>query len=85
MGKRLVNVVDYYLSDFGELEIVLDRYVASQVIYLLQDSLWKRSPLVPVRWKYIADTGLAKNHMLWTQWTIEARNPTGNAIGFSGP
>lgn len=83
--RRIVNVVDFYVSDFGDLEIVLDRYVASQTMYLLDDSLWKKAFLVPVRQKDIADTGLAKNSMLWCQWTIEARNPTGNARGWSGP
>ena len=83
--RRIVNVVDYYLSDFGELEIVLDRYVASQLMYILDDSLWKKAMLVPVRMKDIPPTGLVKNHMIWTQWGLEARNPTGNCIGYSGP
>lgn len=83
--KRIVNAVDFYVSDFGDLEIVLDRYVASTMFYLLDDSLWKKAWLVPTREKKIADTGLASNRMLWCQWTIEARNPTGNAVGYSAP
>lgn len=82
---RLVNVVDFYLSDFGELEIVLDRYVASSQMFLLDDNLWKVANLVPTREKPIADTGLSKNVMIWNQWTIEARNPTGNAMLWSKP
>ena len=85
MGKRIVNVVDFYLSDFGELEIVLDRYVASSQMFLLDDNLWKKAFLVPTREKMIADTGLAKNTMIWNQWTIQAQNPTGNAMLFSKP
>ena len=84
-GTRLVNVVDFYLSDFGELEVVLDRYVASSQMFLLDDSLWRVANLVPTREADIAKTGLAKNVMIWNQWTIEARNPTGNAMLWSKP
>jgi hypothetical protein len=84
-SRRIVDVVDYYVSDFGELEIVLDRYVASQIMYCLDDTLWKKADLVPTRSEQIAKTGLASNHMMWRQWTLENRNPTGNAMGYSGP
>ena len=84
-STKLVNVVDFYLSDFGELEVILDRYVASSQMFLLDDSLWKKAFLVPTREKAIADTGLASNTMIWNQWTLEARNPTGNAMLWSKP
>jgi hypothetical protein len=83
--RKLVNVVDFYVSDFGELEIVLDRYVATAQMFLLDDSLWKKAFLVPTREKEIADTGLAQNVMVWNQWTLEALNPTGNAMLWSAP
>jgi hypothetical protein len=85
LGKKMVNVVDFYVSDFGELEIVLDRYVPTSQMFLLDDSLWKKAFLVPTREKAIADTGLASNVMIWNQWTLEARNPTGNAMLWSAP
>ena len=84
-GVRLVNRVDVYDSDFGELDIVLDRYVGSSSCFLLDDNLFKKAELVPVREKAIADTGLAANTMIWTQWTLQASNPTGGAMFFSGP
>jgi len=85
LGTRLVNVVDFYLSDFGELELVLDRYVASSQMFLLDDNLWKVANLVPTREADIAKTGLATNVMIWNQWTIQACNPTGNAMLWSAP
>jgi hypothetical protein len=84
-GTKIVQRVDVYDSDFGQLDIVLDRYVGSSSVFMLDDNLWKKAELVPVREKAIADTGLAANTMIWTQWTLEARNPTGNAMFFSGP
>lgn len=84
-GKRLVNVVDFYLTDFGEVEVVLDRYVATSQMFLLDDNLWAKAFLVPTREAEIAKTGLASNTMIWNQWTIEARNPTGNAMLWSKP
>lgn len=85
LGKKLVNVVDFYVSDFGELELVLDRYVATSQMFILDDNLWAKSFLIPTREADIAKTGLAKNVMLWNQWTIEARNPTGNCMLWSKP
>jgi len=84
-GTRLVNVVDFYMTDFGEVEVVLDRYVASSQMFLLDDNLWAKAFLVPTRETPIAKTGLADNVMIWNQWTIEARNPTGNAMLWSRP
>jgi hypothetical protein len=51
----------------------------------LDDNLFAKAELVPTREKQIADTGLAANTMIWNQWTLEARNPTGSAMFFSGP
>ncbi len=85
LGKKLVNVVDFYVSDFGELEVVLDRHVATSQMFLLDDNLWAIANLVPTREADIAKTGLATNVMIWNQWTIEARNPTGNAMLWSKP
>jgi len=85
LGVKLVNRVDVYDSDFGELDIVLDRYVGTSSCFLLDDNLFAKAELVPTREKQIADTGLAANTMIWNQWTLEARNPTGSAMFFSGP
>lgn len=85
LGKKLVNVVDVYVSDFGELDILLDRYTASQTFFVLDDNLWKKSFLVPTREKKIAETGLVQNYMVWNQWTVECRNASGNALGHSAP
>ncbi len=84
-GKKISNVIDYYESDFGEMEIVLDRYVASVAVMVLDDNLWRKANLVPVTWVTLAKRGLGTDHMLWSQWTLEARNPTGNQMLYTAP
>ena len=42
------NVVNVYESDFGTLEIILDRRVATDDIYVLSDNMWKVGVLRPV-------------------------------------
>jgi hypothetical protein len=83
--KKIVNTMSVYESDFGVLETVLDRYVASNMVYILDDNLYKKAILVPVKAVPLAKRGLGVDNMLWTQWTIEARNPSGSGHTFSAP
>jgi hypothetical protein len=79
-SKKITNAVDVYESDFGVLQLKLDRYCFSSMGYILDESLWKKADLVPVRQVDIGRTGLAKPFMLHAAWTLEARNPSGNGM-----
>jgi hypothetical protein len=77
-SKKITNAVDVYESDFGILQLKLDRYCFSAFGYILDESLWKRAELHPTRRVEIGRTGLGSPFMLHAAWTLEARNPTGN-------
>jgi hypothetical protein len=84
-SKKITNAVDVYESDFGVLQLKLDRYAFSSMGYILDESLWKKAELHPVRRVDIGRTGLAQPFMLHAAWTLEARNPTGNGMFLSNP
>ena len=83
-AKKITNAVDVYESDFGVLQLKLDRYCFSAFGYILDESLWKRAELHPTRRVEIGRTGLGTPFMLHSAWTLEARNPTGNGFFSTG-
>jgi hypothetical protein len=76
--KKITNTVDVYEGDFSTVELKKDRHVASSLGYILDESLWKKSIMLPVGEVNIGKTGMASPIYLRQAWTIEARNPTGN-------
>jgi hypothetical protein len=83
--KKITNTMSVYESDFGIVETVLDRYVPSNMLFVIDDNLYKKAILVPVKAVPMAKRGLGTDSMLWTQWTIEARNPSGGGFTYSAP
>ena len=83
--KKVTNVLSTYESDFGIFETVLDRYVTTNMAYILDDNLYKKCSLVPVKAIPLAKRGLGQDSMLTCSWTIEARNPSGSGFTFSSP
>ena len=84
-SKKIVNTANVYESDFGVVETVLDRYVTTNMVYIIDDSLYKKAVLVPVKAVPLAKRGLGTDSMLWCAWTVEARNPSGSGFTFSNP
>lgn len=82
-SKKITNVVDVYEGDFTTLEMKKERQIASSLGLILQESMWKKSVMIPIGEVEIARTGLAENKMLRQVWTIEARNPSANGVFIS--
>ncbi len=84
-GKKVTSVLSTYESDFGVVETVLDRYVSTNMAYILDDNLYKKGFLSPVKAVPLAKRGTGQDTMLAVSWTIEARNPSGSGFTFSAP
>lgn len=73
-NTRLRNVVTGYMSDFGDIDIVLDRWVGKGTIPTLQMDKFKvaylRKPFV----KQLAVTGDSRNAQLLTEYTFQYLN-----------
>jgi hypothetical protein len=81
--KKITNTVGVYEGDYGVLETILDRYTNSKAVYLVQEDLFKKAVLQPVKWKPLAARGLGQDFMLYHTFTIESRNASGSGYWYS--
>lgn len=88
--KRLSNVIDFYDTDFGPLEMVLDRWVTTaaasgSTAYALGNHLWLISKgmnriamLRPLMHTLVGRRGDSTAGMVLQEWTLEVLNPSAN-------
>lgn len=72
--KRLVAAIDIYDSDWGELEIIPNRFQVSETVLVLQKDMWAAAYLRPVHIVNLAKTGDSERRQLIVEYTLEARN-----------
>ena len=60
--KTLVNVVDLYISPFGEYKIILNRHQLATHAFLLDPSMWRQTVLRPISRTLLAKTSDGDKH-----------------------
>lgn len=78
--KRLVNSVDVYESDFGDLRIVMNRYIQSSVALVYEPGMWKKLVLRNWRRTTLAKTGDATNVQILGEFSLKHRNFKGSGL-----
>ena len=76
--KRVIGAVDVYVSDFGEVTFVPNRFQQENRVDILEMDKWELSYLRPFQTKELAKTGDSDKRMLLTEYTLTARAPTAN-------
>lgn len=79
-GKTLVNVVDVYISPYGEQKVVMNRHLLSSTALLYDPSNWKIMELRPMTRELLAKTGDADKHMLITEYGLKHTNYKATAL-----
>ena len=80
-NKQTLNTaIDIYISDFGTLEVVYSPFSSANSALVLDTSLWALGTLGDRAFKQspLAKTGDTERTQIITEWTLEARNETGN-------
>jgi len=72
--KRLVASVDVYVSDFGELKIVPNRFLRTRDALVLQMDMWKIAYLRPFASWPLSKTGDTEKRQLVVEYTLQACN-----------
>lgn len=72
---KLYASVDVYVSDFGELQAVPNRFMATRDVFLLQSDKLAIAYLRPFQTVELAKTGDADQRQLVVEWTMECRAP----------
>jgi hypothetical protein len=70
--KSITASVDVYVSDFGTLKVVPNRFQRSRTAFVLQMDMWKLSTLRSMRTNELAKTGDAEKRQILVEYTLEA-------------
>jgi hypothetical protein len=72
--KKLVNVIDLYVSPFGEYKVVLNRQLLPTVAWLLDPSMWKDVTLRSWTRTPLAKTGDSNRQMVVGEYGLKNTN-----------
>ena len=73
--SKLYAAVDFYVSDFGTIEAVPNRFMALRDVFILQSDKLAVAYMRPFQTKELAATGDAEKRELIVEWTLECRAP----------
>ena len=80
--SKLYSAIDVYVSDFGEIKAVPNRFMRTRDVFILQADKWAVAYLRPFTTVELAKTGDAEQRQLVVEWTLEARAPKANGAIF---
>jgi hypothetical protein len=78
--KKLVTAVDLYVSDFGELKIVPNRFQRERTVHVLQSDMWALAWLRPFVKENLAKTGDNDKAQIVGEVTLESRNEAASGV-----
>jgi hypothetical protein len=78
--KKVTASVDVYVSDFGELRVVPNRFQRARDALVLQMDMWAYAPLRAIKQEPLAKTGDSEKRHIITEATMEARNEAASGI-----
>jgi Family of unknown function (DUF5309) len=78
--KKLVASIDVYESDFGELQLVPDRFTDFTQVYILDPSMIEIGWLQPMRNEPLAKTGHSVRRMVSAEWGLIVGNQAAHAV-----
>jgi len=70
----VVGAADVYISDFGEVRIVPNRFSRDQTVLVLDMDYWELRVLRPMETYDLSVTGSAFNKVIETEYTLVSRN-----------
>ena len=72
--KKLINAIDVYESDFGQLQIVPDRFMYANSIYMVDPEYIALATLMETRQVPLARTGHAESVLIQSEYCLEVGN-----------
>jgi len=89
VDKKLVNSIDFYDSDFGELTVVPNRFMRtnnpgagndSYNVFVLDPEYAAIAYLDPVQQKPLAETGHSISRLIWCEWGLQVDNEKAHGV-----
>jgi len=72
--RKLYASIDIYQSDFGDLEIIPNRFMRARDALVLQKDMWGIAYLRPVTIEPLAKNGDTETRQIIVEYTLESRN-----------
>lgn len=84
--RKIVNVIDLYVSPFGEQKVILNRFMKADSALLFDPKNWKTQTLRPFTRTLLAKTGDADRHFVVGEFGLKHVNykATGAITGLTG-
>lgn len=79
-GLSVVGAVDVYVSDFGVLEIVPNRFQRDDDVFILDTEYWAVSYLDSYRTEKIAKSGDSEKRMILVDYALVSKNEAASGI-----
>jgi hypothetical protein len=76
---NIIGAADYYVSDYGNHQVVLSRYIRSSVVLCIAPEYWAVAWLRAPKLEQLAKTGDGEKYHIVGEFTLVARNPNASA------
>jgi len=76
----IVGTADVYMSDFGTLNVVPDRFCPDEVSFIVDSSMANIAYLRPFKQTKLAKTGDSEKTMMNVEWTLVVKNEAAHAM-----
>jgi hypothetical protein len=77
---RIIAGADVYVSDFGEVRFVPDRYCSTRDVLVVDPEYWSIATLDPLKRTPLAKTGLADREALYVEHTLRCHNERASGV-----
>jgi len=76
----IIGAADVYLSDFGTLSVVPDRFLSDEISYVLDPSMASVAYLRPFKKTKLAKMGDSEKHLMNVEYTLVVKNEKAHAV-----
>ena len=78
--RTLTNVIDLYVSPYGEYKVVLNRHQMTTHAFLLDPSMWRSAVLRPFSRTLLSKTGDSEKHFVVGEYGLMHMNPKASGM-----
>lgn len=73
-SRRIVNVIDLYVSPYGEVKVILNRFMAADDHLVFDPDMWKLCVLRPWTREPLAKVGDSERHLLVGEYSLKHKH-----------
>ena len=79
-AKKYINAVDVYVSDYGELNVVPNRLMQTDIVLILQPDMWSVDYYRDFQTTDLAKTGDFESKQLLVEYTLCSKNEAASGV-----